>query len=259
MRIDPKDVNLDLRNIVRVEEEIESPSFPGVTSVYRKEIVEGTISIKNPEALMKVGLPSFSSWTATDTSNNTKTFEWMTAQQAEASKVKLSPGKQEISTLVKAPIGYGEEALRAQLTKAGVDVSKFGTPGTKTLKEFSAELIKGESTLLQDEKGGAMRVVDVVVLVVKRKADEVLVQTEQTSADGKRMVLNRLPGAKRRPDENQFLSSRRIIRRQLEFDENQVEFDIKVKNIEEEKTSSGYPGIKTVYRKRIIFASMVQV
>jgi len=244
---------------VRVEEEIESPSFPGVTSVYRKEMVEGTISIKNPDALMKVGLPSFSVWTATDTSNNTKIFNWMTPKEAEERKVKLSPEKQEISMLVKAPIGYGEEALRAQLTKAGVDVSKFGTPGMKTLKEFSAELIKGESTLLQDEKGGATRVVDVVVLVVKRKGDEVLVQTEQTSADGKRMVLNRLPGAKRRPDENHFLSARRIIRRQLEIDENQVEFDIKVKNIEEEKSSSGYPGLKTVYRKRIIFASMVQV
>jgi hypothetical protein len=71
------------------------------------------------------------------------------------------------------------------------------------------------------------------------------------------MILNRLPGAKRRPDENQFLSARRIIRRQLEIDENQVEFDIKVKNIEEEKSSSGYPGLKTVYRKRIIIASMV--
>jgi hypothetical protein len=180
MKIDPKDVNLDLMNIVRVEEEIESPSFPGVTSVYRKEIVEGTISIKSPDALMKVGLPSFNVWEATDTSNNTKIFNWMTAKEAEERKVKLSPEKQEISTLVKAPIGYGEEALKAQLTKAGVDVSKFGTPGMKTLKEFSSELIKGESTLLLDEKGGATRVVDVVVLVVKRKAvgDEVLVQTE---------------------------------------------------------------------------------
>jgi len=258
MKIDPKDVNLDLMNIKRVEEEIESPSFPGVTTVYRKEIVEGTISTKSPEALMKVGLPSFSVWEATDTSSNTKIFNWMTAAQAAEKKVKLSPEKQEISTLVKGPIGYGEEALRAQLTKAGVDVSKFGNPGTKTLREFSAELVKGECTLLQDEKRGAMRVVDVVVLVVKRKGDQVLVQTEQIGADGKKMVLNRLPGAKRRPDENQFLSARRSIRRQLEIDENQVEFDVKVKNIEEEKPSPGYPGLRTVYRKRIIFASMVQ-
>jgi len=241
---------------VRVEEEIESPSFPGVTSVYRKEIVEGTISISDPELLKKVGLPGYSGWEAADDAGNIKYFKWMTAKQAEEKKVKLTPEKQEVSTLVKAPIGLNEEALKQQLTKAGIDVSKYGAPGTKTLKEFAAELIKGESTLLQDHSGSTIRVVDVVVLIIKRKnGQEILVQTKQTDPAGKETTLNRLPGAKRRPDENQFLSARRIIKRQLEMDENQVVFEETVKHIEEDKPSNIYPGLKTVYRKRLICAS----
>jgi hypothetical protein len=256
MKIDPKSVSLDLLKIVRVEEEIESPSFPGVTSVYRKEIVEGTISISDQALLKKVGLPTYSNWEADDDVGNIKYFKWMTAKQAEEKKVKLTPEKQEVSTLVKAPIGLNEEALRQQLTKAGIDVSKYGTPGTKTLKEFSAELIKGESTLLQVGSGTPIRVVDVVVLIIKRKnGQEILVQTKQTDPHGKEITLHRLPGAKRRPDENQFLSARRIIRRQLEMDENQVVFEETVKHIEEDKPSNTYPGLKTVYRKRLISAS----
>jgi len=256
MKIDPTSVSLDLLKIVRVEEEIESPSFPGVTSVYRKEIVEGTISISDKALLQKVGLPAYSNWQATDDVGNLKYFKWMTAKQAGDKGVKLTPEKQEVSTLVKAPIGLNEEALRQQLTKAGIDVSLYGAAGTKTLKEFSAELIKGESTLLQDDKGTTIRVVDVVVLIIKRKnGQELLVQTKQTSPNGTETTLNRLPGAKRRPDENQFLSARRIIRRQLEMDENQVVFEEYVKHIEEDKPQSSYPGIKTVYRKRLISAS----
>jgi serine/threonine protein kinase len=262
MRIDPKHVNIDLQKILRVEEEIESPSYPGVTSVYRKEIVECVVNMP-ADALKKVGMPGFNTWEATDSDKNTKFFSWMTTKEAEAKKVKLLPEKQETSTLVKAPIGMNEEALRQALTKANIDSSKFGTKlesgvQAKSLKEFSAELIKGESTLLQDDNSQLLRVVDVVVLIIKRKnGDEILVQTEQTLPDGKKTILNRLPGAKRRPDENQFLSARRIIRRQLEIEECSVQFDTNVQSIEEEKPSPNYPGLKTVYRKRLITANMV--
>jgi len=86
---------------------------------------------------------------------------------------------------------------------------------------------------------------------------DVLVQTEQTFGDGTKNMLNRLPGAKRRPDENQFLTARRLLRKQLKIDENNCILDAKgVQYYEEEKSSQAFPGVRTVYRKRLIRADL---
>jgi hypothetical protein len=250
-------VKFELSNIVRHEEETESPSYPGVRTVYRKEMVEGQVIATESGSLSRVGLPGFTSYKFTDPLNQTKTFDWMTQSVATGKGVKLKPeGGEAVSTLVRAPIGLNEEALRRHLEANGIDVSKFAQSGTRSLKEFSAELIRGEATLVQDPNGDMVRMVDVVLLIISRDGDEILVQTEQIHPDGAKTILNRLPGAKRRPDENQFLSARRILRRQLEIDENQVVLDVIVQNVEEEKSSSSYPGLKTVYRKRLIRAKM---
>lgn len=259
LNVDPNLITLELVNMERHEEEAESPSYPGVTTVYRKEMVEAVVSTTEVEKLNKMGLPNFTSFTATDTQTITKTFGWMTEKEAIANKVRLKPeGQEAVSTLVRAPIGLGEEALKQHLTSVGIDVNRFGQANTRTIKEFSAELIKGEATLMQDPVGGLVRVVDVVLLIISRgKSAEILVQTSQIFPDGTPQTLNRLPGAKRRPDENQFLSARRILRRQLEIDENLVLLDVDVQNVEEEKSSSSYPGLKTVYRKRLIKAQLM--
>lgn len=259
LNINADNVRFDLRKVDRHEEEIESPSYPGVRSVYRKEIVEGVFATTEPSQLSKVGLPGYTSWSATDALGNTKFMQWMTDKQADAKKVKLkAEGAEAVSTLVRAPIGLGEEALRTHLASLRIEVSRFGQDGAKTIKEFSAELIKGEATLMQDNAGALVRVVDVVVLIITNPTTgDVLVQTEQVSADGHKTVLNRLPGAKRRPDENQFLSARRILRRQLEIDENLVRLKQDVQFVEQEKPSPSYPGLKTVYRKRLIKAELI--
>merc|ERR1712032_1682804 len=154
----------ELTHVERHEEETESPSYPGVWTVYRKEMVEGILVLKDKEALDNVGLPGFSPWSASDKLGNTKFFQWMTDETAEAKKVQLKAEAAEaVSTLVRAPIGLGEEALRNHLTTMGVDVSKFGQDGCKTIKQFSAELIRGESTLQQDAASQQLiRIVDVV-------------------------------------------------------------------------------------------------
>jgi len=259
LKIKANCVKFDLTRIDRYEEEIESPSYPNVVTVYRKEIVEGTVISNDTGELSGIGLPTFTAWKACAADGNTKCFEWYTDVQAEAKKVKLKPeGAEAVSTLVRAPIGLSEDALRLHLRSMGVDVTAFGQGTTKTLKEFSAELIRGESTLMQDQDGKIIRVVDVVVMMItKASTNEVLVQTEQVSPDGTKKVLDRLPGAKRRPDENQFLSARRILRKQLEIDENQVQLEQEVVNVEEEHASPNFPGLKTVYRKRIIKAIWV--
>jgi len=257
LQLDPEGVKFDLGRIERVEEEIESQSYPGIRSVHRKELVAGTFSTADAAVLAKVGLPSFSAWHATDAEGNTKLFGWMTSGECDDRQIKLQPEAQKVSTLVRAPIGLGEEALRRRLTNCGVDASKFGADGAKTLKEFSAELVKGESALLEDSSGRVVRIVDVVVVAISRNGgSELLVQTEQISSNGTSKTLNRLPGAKRRPDENHFLSARRIIRRQLEIDDNRVAMDRAVQSVEEEMHSPFYPGLMTVYRKRLVSGGM---
>jgi len=240
-----------LKQIGRFEEEIESPSYPGVRTVYRKEIMRATMNGQPPASLAdgfkgKEGM--------------TKFFTWLPPEQATQKGVKLeATGAEAISALVRAPIGLNVDALREHLSGLGIDVNRFGAEsGVKTLKEFSQELVKGESTLMQNASGAVTRVVDVVVMIVKNpKTNEVLVETEQNLPNvDKKIVLNRLPGAKCRPDENQFTSAKRILRRQLEIGENEVILEKDPQVVEEEKPSNAYPGIKTVYRKRLINANL---
>jgi len=259
LNISAKSIQFDLSSVVRYEEEIESPSYPGVRTVYRKEIVLATIVASDTETLEKVGLPSFSTWSFTDKSGNKKIFNWLTEDMAKAKKVKLrAEGAEVVSTLVRAPIGMNEETLGKTLAEAGIDVSRYGQPGkTKSVKEFSAELVRGESTITRDSQGQLLRVVDVVLLIIKDVASsDILVQAAHEKQGGHKSTLNRLPGAKCRPDENQFLSARRILRRQLEVDENEVRLVTNVLYLEEEKPTDLYPQLKTVYRKRLIRAEV---
>eukprot|EP00930_Biecheleria_cincta_P095298 TRINITY_DN87279_c0_g1_i1.p1 TRINITY_DN87279_c0_g1~~TRINITY_DN87279_c0_g1_i1.p1 ORF type:complete len:771 (+),score=157.91 TRINITY_DN87279_c0_g1_i1:64-2376(+) len=255
--MDPAMVQLDFSNVERQEEEKDSPSFPGVTTIYRRELVDCIVSTGDTKLLNQVGLPDRREWKASDASGNTKFFTWMTDQEANT-KVNLKGQNSQISTLVRAPIGLDEEALTDHLKALRVDVTKFGVNGAKTLKEFSTELVKGETRLLQVE-GGQILVITEVVMMVLQKQDtkEVLVQTSQLWPDGKQSDVPRVPGAKRRPDENQFLCARRILRRQLEIDENAVILSQDVGYIEEDRASNAYPGLKTVYRKRVITGEVV--
>uniref|UniRef100_A0A7S2P3Y2 Protein kinase domain-containing protein n=1 Tax=Zooxanthella nutricula TaxID=1333877 RepID=A0A7S2P3Y2_9DINO len=248
----------DLMRVERHEEETESPSYPGVRTVYRKEMVEGVITMTGKADLEKVGLPKFDQWNFSDKGGNTKFFQWMTEKEAEAKKVKLKAEAAEaVSTLVRAPIGMAEEPLREHLIEHGIDVTAFGEKGCKTIKEFSAELSRGESTLQLDPvKKELVRIVDVILMIVKRPSGEILIQTEQADSKGNKTRLDRLPGAKCRPDENQFLSARRILRRQLEMDENIAVLSRQVGFVEEDRHSPAYPGLRTVYRKRMITATL---
>merc|ERR1712226_136270 len=69
--------------------------------------------------------------------------------------------------------------------------------------------------------------------------------------------LNRLPGSKRRPDENHFLAAKRVLSRQLHISEDYIKIDEQgVHIVQEDKDSPSYPGLRTVYVKRIISAEL---
>merc|ERR1712150_15543 len=85
---------------------------------------------------------------------------------------------------------------------------------------------------------------------------EILV--EAISSHPGECVLHRLPGAKRRPDENQFLAAWRFLSMGLRVSENCINMDpSEVMITEEVKDSYQYPGVRSKYRKRIIFAEVL--
>jgi len=253
-------VQFDFNSKEVFEEQEDSPSYPGVQTVYRKEVIEGVLT-GDPKSYIGSNAKSNKDWSHTDKANNTKYFLWKTDKDCLKANIKYKAPDEgdEVSGLVQAPIGLEVEELEKYFKENNVDTSKFGQGQAKTLKDISAELIKGESSLMTDTSG-LIRVVDVVVIkLIHSVTGSILVQTEQTFPDGQKVSLKRLPGAKRRPDENQFLTARRILKRQLKVEENHVTLhagDVQV--AEEEKDSLAYPGLRTVYRKRIITATLAK-
>merc|ERR1711879_690339 len=101
--------------------------------------------------------------------------------------------------------------------------------------------------------GSLLRIVDIVVLKLSRQdKSDFLVETVEKLENKRQNRLDRLPAIKRRPDENQFVAMRKLLKR-LRIDENFVFLDnMKVSVYEEGKESPSYPGIATLYRKRVI-------
>jgi len=252
LHMDRDSIKFDLDTVEHYEEEIESPSYPGLWTVYRKEIVDGVVCSKDRTQLAKVGLPNCDSCSFPDPQGGMRSCSWMTDDQ---SKVKLNDGKNAaVSTLVRASIGMNEEQLTAYLVAHNVNVDEYNKGSTKTVKEFSSELIRGDASLMEGAGGQLLRVVDVIILLIKnRRTGEIMVQTDYDSASRE---AYRLPGAKRRPDENHFITARRILRRKMGINPNDLYLDPNVQFAEEEKTQTAYPGLLTVYRKRLIRAEV---
>merc|ERR1719356_815952 len=69
--------------------------------------------------------------------------------------------------------------------------------------------------------------------------------------------LKRFPAVKRRPDENPFWAAKRVLSKVLRMDENLVTIDPQGCFLsEEEKTSSAYADMPTMYRRLIVPAVM---
>eukprot|EP00971_Amphidinium_carterae_P060819 1203946-Amphidinium_carterae.1 len=202
-------VVFDFKHKEVFEMEEESRSYPGVRTVYRKQIVQGRV-IQRDDKQSRV-------WTMNSFKNarSTKFFSWMSEEECVRKSVKLWPkeGKAEVSSLVPAPVGLKVEALGRFLKSNNIDPSAFGKAHTKTLQELSMELTSGESILMQLDGMRVVRLVDVVLLKIQKPGpngspDEVLIVTDETDAKSIKqdfeegVTVQKLPGTKRRADEN---------------------------------------------------------
>lgn len=252
------------------EEEEESPSYPGVHTVYHKQIIVGKVSrrLSNPSQSVSVVYTKTGSMmestktgaemSGVDSSNKTKFFQWMNEKECVRKGIRYKApehGKQ-VSGLVHAPIVMDAEELRRQLKQGGVDVAKFtGKGDVKTFKALHAEVSRGDCSIVLESDGRVRRIVDLMVLRLHHPTKGVLVQTEITRPDTGKEPLVRLPFAMRRPDENQFLAARRIIVSHLRIEDQWVTMDKGVRLEEEETEDKAYPGLITVHRKRHVFAN----
>merc|ERR1719329_1501059 len=90
------------------EEQEMSPSYPGVQTVYRKEILEG---VMEGDANGYVGQNG--AWSRKDKTGHTKFFAWMPEADCAKNGVHYKAPDQgdEVSGLVMAPIGLEVEEL----------------------------------------------------------------------------------------------------------------------------------------------------
>lgn len=258
------EVDLDIDNVEVFEVEEESPSFPLVRTVYRKEIVPVFLGSAGQDL---IDLPVLRS----EGKSSIRLMSWLTEEECLLKGVKLHAPTvgTEVSSLVPPPIGLKLEALARYLKDNNIDPSRFGEDNTKSLKELSDELLVGECALVRLEPGKVARVVDLVLLRILRPGrcrdassleerpprEQLLVATREAalgrpSAD---VVVNRLPGSKRRPHENQFFAAKRVLHQHLGLGENCVDLDAGgALTLVEEKESPSYPGLRTIYRKCVI-------
>jgi len=231
----------------------DSVSFPGVRTVYRTELVYGHMDEDQDDDLLP-DLDVVAKFSCQDELGQTRSFSWLSQVQCLEANVALSvpQTEQEFSSLVQVPVGLDDVALREVLESSGVALSAFA------LDRLSAELVKGESALRRQPDGGRLlRVVNLVLLkLTKTGTNEVLVDCFEESVDGVVVERNCLPGGKQRPDENHFLAAQRILQNKLGIDQNCVSLDSKcVCLVEEHADSPSYPGLLTLYRRRIIRGS----
>uniref|UniRef100_A0A7S2P3M1 Protein kinase domain-containing protein n=1 Tax=Zooxanthella nutricula TaxID=1333877 RepID=A0A7S2P3M1_9DINO len=247
------DVSFDFAQTRVFEKREESASYPGVQTVYRTELVQGYLD-------SDVSRPEFADeFRVEDARGLTRAFAWWAAARCDEEGVIPAPAEEDdFSSLVPVPVGLDEAALAGCLASAGVDPAQYGRDKARSLQELAAELVKGECSLRHQPDGGLLRIVDVILLRLKKaETSELLVDVSDTLPDGSVVQRRCLPGGKRRLDENEFLAAQRILTTCMRIDSNCVTWDPQSLQLPEAQVESpSYPGLRTLYRKRIISAEV---
>lgn len=246
-------IELDLK-IQRTEQDDQSPSYPGIRTVYTKEVMTGRVTTTDKATLEKFTTPSTDDngfTVAGVESEFPMSYAWFTEEETKAKDMKMKVEKDlTVSALVYPPVGLQEDELNAFLVENDIPLSHWGTGNYKSLSEFSEELVKGEASLVMQMDGKIVRVVDVVILKLMREGGDVLIEAEEEHK-GQKVIRSRLPAVKRLYGEHQFLAARRLIKKFLKLPVNAVEIDPNtVKIVEEVTDSASYYGLSTLYRKR---------
>lgn len=240
------------------EEEDMSSHYPGVRTVYRKEIYEGHVIVTDPEILARIGLRGDASLGMTFShmcpGQYFRTFMWLTEKECQARKVVMRVPDEgaDISPLVPPPIVYSEDDLHSFLNGGDGCQPLVEIERSQVLEALSEEMVKGEAQLTRLPDGSLIRLTEVVVLCITRQNGDTLVELNTRGS----REPGRLPAVKRRPDENPFLGVKRILNKVLKISENLVKVDTDNILLIEEVGKSKAHGLPTLYRRRVIPATI---
>jgi len=226
--------------------------------VYRKETVTGIRVGIDPAILGR--LTATSGFRVEDANKYKRSYLWFSAAECRDKRVRMQATTPtgDFSALVYPPIGLEEHELNKYLAESRIDTSQWGTGLYKSLAEFSEELVKGEATLSKHSDGRPIRVVEIVVLkILEQTTGQILVEVEEANK-GIALALRRLPAIKRRADEHHFWAARRLISMMMPLSDKYIDLDpASIKVTEEEQESTSYFGLRTLYRKRFMAATLL--
>ncbi|CAD7949383.1 unnamed protein product [Amoebophrya sp. A25] len=264
-RIVGERLHIDIRNIgfKWQEKEIaevkeDSPSYPGVVTVYRKHIIEGAIQMQTlkPSEVAAIGGVKMEAFMTKGAKNEMKTWQWLAPKDISKKKIKTEGKKatDEVSSLVASNLKIDDEGLKVLLEDGKIDVTKFGGNGAKTIFEVAQEIARGECHLQVSGPGVVARVVDVVLLRISDAASgKILLETARTNErTGGKKAKDQLPGAKSRPAESIYATAKRITNCLLHIPEDKLHFGSHSLFEQEVPKDARYPGLSTVYRKHVI-------
>jgi len=260
LRCEEAEVKFDFANRELIQSKEESPSYPGVKTMYRKRIIPAVIASTDLGVLVSIGLPDIREFLTVGNKSDVKTWNWIEKADIMKKNVVIGGDREDsqFNSLVTANIKVDEDKLVERLKSNKIDVSKFGEGDAASIQEFCQELNHGESSLVEDpETGDLVRVVDIVLLrIVEKKSKKILVEAGKTKHNGATVVLKkRLPGTKRRPNDNIYTTARTLLTTLMNFEDEWFTLgDHEL--VEEEKPSASYPTLRTIYRKRIISVKM---
>jgi len=237
----------------------QSPSCPGILTVYRRHVLHMEIKEKYTaeDKLKQMGWPLGEPLVVQEKADKTLTWTWITKEEFD--KAQLLEGDADMAVRYAAVVPakihdqMGHNKLREKFRRCGIDPNAFSD---EKLEELAKEEESGECTLVEQNMGDGKRtmkrVVKLTIVRVLNKKGDVLVEVGK-ELRGKMTPHKKMPGIKQRLHENPFLAARRWLTSRLMVDDDEIHFDTKAGGVlEESGDSKGFPGLSSVYEKQVI-------
>jgi len=151
---------------------------------------------------------------------------------------------------------WSPERVKTMFEKYNVDTSHWAQGLGYT--NIAKEIISGECSFTEIDKK-LLRIVEVVLVRIVNKKDEMLVEAKIFRACGDDRDTGRLPGTKKKPHESVKIAADRVLSDYLRMDPRLFKVSNPTEVLKEEMDSPAYPGFKTLYVKHFVDARLMRV
>ncbi|MBE7550911.1 MAG: NUDIX domain-containing protein [Anaerolineales bacterium] len=143
--------------------------------------------------------------------------------------------------------------LKTWLASKGIDTTRWGMDGAKTVENLWAELVEGESQLQDDPPQRQVRIVNVMI----RAGQRLLVEGEQEFGANQSRYRGQPPAEKLKPGESPVEGAIRCLQEEMEVDPNRVHVLAWTEEPEQILLDSpSYPGLTASYMRYEVEATV---